>query len=142
MASKLPEKKGRSQIDKLREDVIEKLFDIKEHYINHIAASIQATKPCLQCSIDQQGKVVAGKKDVNGHCLACHGTMIVPDTTQRNWAAEQAQPILAPAPKQIEVSNESQSNLADVQEAVKGLSDKDLTDKIKELGFLNVSKIT
>ncbi len=134
MAKKPEDKQTKKAVDKLREEVVQKFFGLSEKLYKHIETSIQATKPCTSCSI-VNGEHKPTKVGTDGKCAFCHGTYLVPDTQQRNWATEQAQPIIAPAPKQVEMAVEQTSILPEIEEKVKGLDSKAIDEAIKSLGI-------
>lgn len=134
MAKKNEDKQTKKAIDKLREDVVQKFFGLSDKLYKHIEASIQATKPCTSCAI-VNGEHRPTKIGTDGKCAYCHGTYLVPDTQQRNWATEQAQPIVAPAPKQVEMAVEQTSSVPEIEEKVKALDTKTIDKAIEALGL-------
>ena len=131
---KQEDKKVKKAVDKLREEVVQKFFGLSEKLYKHIETSIQATKPCTSCSI-VNGEHKPTKIGVDGKCAFCHGTYLVPDIQQRNWATEQAQPIIAPAPKVVDMAVEQTSNVPELEEKVKAMDSKTIDEALKSLGI-------
>ena len=126
----------KSKIDQLREKTVEKFFGLSDKMLKHIEWSMAAQVPCTSCSVSEDGVHRPGKaKDEGGKCAQCHGTYLVPDKVQRNWATEQAQPIVAPAPKTVEMSVEQTSSVPELESEVKKLSDEEITKRLEVLKF-------
>lgn len=66
----------------------------------------------------------------------CHKTYVVPDKQQRNWAIEQAQPVIAPAPKTIEVNVDKASNLPEMEETAKKLSKEEIDRRLRVISLV------
>lgn len=132
--AKKDDKPMKKAVDKLREEVVQKFFGLSEKLYRHIETSIVATKPCTSCAIGADGAHRPSKPGPDGKCAYCHGTYLVPDTQQRNWATEQAQPIIAPAPKQVDMTVEQTPIVPEIEEKVKKLSDTEVEALISRLG--------
>ena len=129
----------KGDIASLREGVTRKFFGLSDRVYNHILSSAVATKPCMACSIGPDGKHQPGKaKDEDGRCAMCHGSYLIADTQQRNWAVEQALPLVTNN-KQVEVKVENKSILPELEAIIKGLDNKTLEQR---LALLDVRPIT
>jgi hypothetical protein len=100
------------KIEKAREKALEQFFGLSKKAIAHIEWSVQATMPCSYCTADNKGSF---KRDEAGECLKCHGTKLVPDIQQRNWATEEITSRVAPKPKSVEMSVEQQGNTEELK---------------------------
>lgn len=129
----------KGQVEKLREKTIEKFFGLSDKMLKHIEESMSATKPCVSCAKDPKtGAHLPGKSiDSSGLCAQCHGTYLVPDNPQRNWATEQAQPIIAPAPKTIEMNVEQKSITPELEDAARKLDDESLKQRLAVLELMD-----
>lgn len=125
------QKETNVKLDGLRSKAVEKFFELSDKMIKHITWSMEATIPCPHCSI-KDGNHVPGKAiDSNGNCAMCHKTYVIPDKQQRNWAIEQAQPVIAPAPKTIEVNVDQSSNVPELADVAKKLTKEELENRLK-----------
>lgn len=125
------DEKIKDDIEKLRAGVISKFFNLSEDVMSHLTAALKAKKPCGACTKgkSEEGKVVhvPGKaQDDLGLCAMCHGTYLVADIAQRQWAVEMVQPLVAPAPKTVEATPEKVSDLPEKTAQAASLSDAEL----------------
>lgn len=128
----------KDDIEKLRKEAVKQFFGLTPKMYAHIEKSMAATKPCVAC-FKENGEHKPGKAiDVDGKCAMCHGTYLVPDNVQRNWATEMAQPIVAPAPKTVEMSVENTSSVAELEDEAGKLSDSELDKRLKAVGFTSL----
>ena len=132
MRLKEQEQKSQGKIEKLRAEAIERFFNLTDKVLDHIKWSIKADKPCMHCDINGNAKA----KDENNLCAMCHGTKLVPDTIQRNWATDEVITRIAPAPKAVEMSVEQKSIIPELEEEVKKLSKEDLDKQLSALGII------
>lgn len=126
------DKKTKDDVEQLRKQVIKNFFGgLSDKMLLQIEASLKATKPCGSCSKgkSEEGKTihVPGKAvDELGSCAMCHGSYLVPDVQQRQWAVEQIKPIVAPPPKVAETVAVEESALPEMEDRAAALSDADL----------------
>lgn len=126
----------KGDIETLRKQAIKQFFGLTPKIYAHIESSMVATRPCQACFVEADGTSKPGKaKDADGKCAMCHGTFLVPDYGQRNWATEQAQPIVAPAPKTVEMSVENTSSIPELEEKAASLTDEQLQQKLEVLNL-------
>jgi len=138
MANKsIKEKKVLTNIDKERQRVLRRFFDLDEKALVHIKDSLIATRICSYCN----GEGVATKLDSNRKCLECHGTMQIPDITRRNWATDEVVSRIAPKPKAVEMAVDDKRELLDLTEDLQGKTDKQLKDLANDLG-INLGETT
>jgi hypothetical protein len=141
----LEDKKTISTIDTKRKNAIEKFFGLTEKVLRHIEWSIEATKVCVACSstVDKEGHIthVPGKAlDKDGKCAMCHGTNLVPDVQQRNWATVEIADRIAPKPKAVEMTVDKADERKDLEEEIKKLKDHDLDRQLIALGVVPVNE--
>lgn len=135
------EKKTRSEIEKLQEKTIEKFFELSPKMMEHIRRSMEAVMICSHCS-EKEGFHQPGKaKDEEGKCGFCHGTYLVPDLEQRNWAFNQAGLRVAPAPKALETQASENATKDEVERQVEKLP-KDVLETLAKLLSGQESAIT
>lgn len=128
------DKRGHDEVQRLRIKAIEKFFDLSEEALEHIKTSMKATKLCHACRRGEDGTNLPGNaKDLEGLCAFCHGSYLVPDIEQRNWAFEQASDRFAPKPKAMEMSIEERSVSDSIEEKARGLSDDELNKRLSIL---------
>ena len=123
-------------LDKLKQEILKDLFNLKEKYLEHLEESIVATKPCMFC--DPSGTAKA--KDEQGRCAMCHGTNMIPDVSRRDWASEEISARIAPKPKPVEmaVTNQTKSLNAQIEAETANLSNEELDAKYQQLKELKV----
>lgn len=130
------EARAQSEIDKLRIKVIEKFFDLSETAFAHLKESMSAMRLCPHCSMDDKGNHKAGKaKDIDGKCSFCHGSYLIPDQDQRNWAFEQGADRFAPKPRSLEMNVDQTVHKDEIEQSVAKLSDEELNKKMDLLGI-------
>lgn len=129
----LPDKKTESQIDKKRKDAIEKFFGLTEKVLKHIEWSIVAEKVCTNCSVNNGVHVPGKAVDAEGKCGFCHGTNVIPDVQQRNWATGEIADRIAPKPKAVEMTVDQKSNVEELEEEMKRLPPDELKRQIEVL---------
>jgi hypothetical protein len=113
----------RGDLAQMREQVTLKMFGLSERVYKHLLASAEAIKPCHACTVDKDGNHLPGKaKDEAGRCALCHGTYIVPDNNQRNWAVSEALPLITQA-KPVEMKVDTASQLPELESEYKDLPD-------------------
>jgi len=113
----------RGDIADMREQVTLKFFGLSEKVYKHLVASVTAERPCAACWIAEDGTHTPGKaKDADGKCALCHGTYLVPDNQQRNWAATEALPLITQA-KPVEMKIDNKTVLPELEAQYKGLPD-------------------
>lgn len=127
-------KKGISKQEKLRQDNLAKLEPLSPKWIAHISEALEAVRPCDYC--DALGN--SAKRDEAGLCIKCHGRKVIPDNSQRNWAADEVGSRIAPKPKPTEIVFDDKRDTEEAEETVKQASNEDLDAMLKKLG-LNVS---
>lgn len=132
-----------NHIDKKRKDAIEKFFGLTEKVLKHIEWSITATKVCVNCSVNPTtGEIIPGKaKDAEGKCAFCHGSSLVPDTVQRNWATGEIADRIAPKPKAVEMTVDQTSHVAELEDEMKRLSPDELKRQVEVLDMQTVKQI-
>lgn len=124
-------KKGPSKQEKLRQDNLAKLEPLSPKWIAHISQALEAVRPCDYC--DTLGN--SAKRDVEDKCLKCHGTKVIPDNAQRNWAAEEVGSRIAPKPKPTEIVLDDKRDTEEAEEAVQQASNEDLDTMLKKFGL-------
>lgn len=122
-----------SRIDDLRRQTIEEFFGLKDRVQKHIEWSLESIKPCGFCLTSEDGTHKPGRaKDTEGKCAFCHGTSIVPDVAQRNWATEEVYSRIAPPPKAVELIDKTEDS--DSMEAeLRTLSEDDFSKRLAML---------
>jgi len=124
--------KNDSKEAKLRHEAIEKLRPLTPKWIKHIETSLESVVPCEYCT--KEG--LAAKVDVNGKCLKCHGEQLVPDKSQRNWAAEEVGARLAPKPKAQEIQLDDKREFDELAEKLKNIDDTSMDQLASSLGIV------
>jgi len=118
----------------MREQVTAKFFGVSEKVYKHISESLKAERPCNNCTIGPDGANLPGKaKDEAGKCAFCHGTFIIPDNTQRNWAATEALPLITNS-KPMEVKVNNSAGLAELEAQMKKLPDHTISSLLRVIG--------
>ena len=113
----------KGDLAQMREQVTLKFFGLSEKVYKHLVESVVSTRPCGACTVDQEGNHKPGKaKDESGMCALCHGTYLIPDNNQRNWAATEAIPLITQA-KPVEMKIDARANMSELEEQYKGLPD-------------------
>lgn len=113
----------KGDLAQMREQVTLKFFGLSEKVYKHLVESVVAMRPCGSCTVDQEGNHKPGKaKDENGLCALCHGTYLIPDNNQRNWAASEALPLITQA-KPVEMKIDAKTNMSELEEQYKSLPD-------------------
>jgi len=120
-----------TNIDKERQRVLKRFFELDEKALLHIKDSLISTRICSYCTI----KGVATKTDKNGKCLECHGTNLIPDVQRRNWATDEVVSRIAPKPKAVEMAVDDKRDLLDLSDDLKNKTDKQLKDLADNLGI-------
>ena len=124
-------KKVESHIDTKRKNAIEKFFGLTDKVLKHIEWSITATKVCVNCTQMNDGTMRPGKAvDSDGKCGFCHGSNVVPDTVQRNWATGEIADRIAPKPKAVEMTVDQKSNVEELEEEMKKLPPDELKRQV------------
>lgn len=118
------ESRSLSSIDALRQSTIEKFFGLTDKIMKHILWSVEAQVPCGSCSRDAAtGAHIPGRaKDADGNCSFCHGSYMVPDKNQRNWATEKIAERIAPPPKTVEMNVDQQTTVEEDKAKLSKLS--------------------
>lgn len=139
----MEKKRGRpSKEDQKRKDVLSKLEPLTPKWIAHVESGLNATRPCDFCSYIWSKDVEPikmlnpnVKQDAEGKCIKCHGSLLVADIAQRNWAAEQLGDRIAPKPKAQEIKLKDETDLTEFEKELDG-ADSKLIDKLaKELNI-------
>jgi len=129
--SKPKDKKILSDVDKERQRVLRRFFDLDEKALRHIKDSLVATRICSYCN----AAGAAAKLDENKKCLECHGSMKIPDVQRRNWATDEVVARIAPKPKAVEMQIDDKSHLEDLAGDLKDKTNKEIEDLAKGLGL-------
>lgn len=140
----MEKKRGRpSKEDVNRKDVLAKLEPLTPKWIAHVQAGLEATRPCDFCSyIWSKDEVPVKmlhpntKQDADGKCIKCHGTLLVADINQRNWAAEQLGDRIAPKPKAQEIKLKDDADTTEFEKGLEGVDDNVLAKLAKELNVV------
>lgn len=115
--------------DKLREDILEEILQLKNKALKHVSEASEALEPCLSCSINKVNNIhIPGKyKDESGKCGFCHGTGAKPNERQRNWATEEILGRLAPKAKPIEMTQKDAPDTEDFEKEIEKELDNGVT---------------
>lgn len=132
------------KVERRRNQVVDKLFELDNDFIKHIRWSLTATRPCPHCDIQQvkdtNGNIVhktlvpRKAKNTEGNCKFCNSQGYIPDEQQRNWAANQLGLRIAPAPKTVETSKEEIKDLDEFEQSLENKSKEQLEKIANELG--------
>lgn len=142
----LVDKKAGVKIDDKRKEAIEKFFGLTEKVLKHIEWSITCTKVCTNCSVipikdSKEMQHVPGKAvDAEGKCAFCHGSNLVPDVQQRNWATGEIADRIAPKPKAVEMTVDKTEERKELEQEVKKLKDAELDKQLEVLGVIDVEE--
>ncbi len=124
-------KKGVSKQEKSRQDNLAKLEPLSPKWIAHISQALEAVRPCDYC--DSLGN--SAKRNFEDKCLKCGGTKVIPDNSQRNWAAEEVGSRIAPKPKPSEVVIDDKRAFEELADTAKDISNEDLNKLAAQLGI-------
>ena len=117
-------------LENKRREVINKFLGLTDKMIAHIEWSIIAIKPCVACDLDGKAKA----KDVTGACAMCHGTKLVPDVVQRNWATIEIAERISPKPKSVEMTIDKSDDIKALESEVAKLKSEDIDTQLAALG--------
>jgi len=119
-----------TSLDKERQKVLRKFFDLNDKALKHLQESAVAVMICSYCTADG----TAAKKDEDGKCLNCHGTNQVPDMKRRDWSFEEIASRTLPKPKSVEMAVDDKRGTETFVKELAGKSDKEIEALVSSLG--------
>lgn len=120
-----------SKREQEKKELLDKLKTLTPEWLAHIDKSFKAVLPCSYC--DASGK--ASKMDELGMCLKCHGTKVVEDKDQRNWAAQEFGDRVLPKKNEVDLSMDDVREQEEAEQELGNVSDEKLNSLIAELGI-------
>ena len=118
------------KVEQVRRGAFAKFVLLADKTLIWIEESLKSTKVCTYC--DSKG--VSSKVDSEGKCASCHGTNVVPNIDQRNWAAEQVADRVSPKPKSVEMQIDTSSDDA-FSESLSKLDDSAVDELLKTMNI-------